>query len=140
MQKLNPLLKGRPDVAQKNTVLLGTIKGDLHDIGKNIVKALLEGNGFEVMDIGVDNAPESFVEAIKKHRPQVVGYSGLLTTTLAGMPDQIAALKEAGLRENVITIVGGAPVTAEFAQRNGVDLYGKDANEAVKVIQKALAV
>ena len=120
-------------------MLIGTIKGDLHDIGKNIVKALLEGNGFQVVDIGIDNAPEKFVAAVKKHSPDVVGYSGLLTTTLGGMPDQIEALKKAGLRESVITIVGGAPVTEDFAKRNGVDLFGKDANEGVLAIEKALA-
>ncbi len=138
MGVLTPLLKGRDEAARKGRVLLGTIKGDLHDIGKNIVKALLEGNGFEVVDIGIDNAPEKFVDAVKAHDPDVVGYSGLLTTTLAGMPDQIAALKEAGLRDKVTTIVGGAPVSLEFAERNGVDLYGKDANEAVLVIEKVL--
>ena len=79
------------------------------------------------------------MEAVREKKHQVVGYSGLLTTTLAGMPQQIAALKEAGLRDRVLTIVGGAPVTDEFARRNEVDLYGKDANEAVKVIEKALA-
>jgi 5-methyltetrahydrofolate--homocysteine methyltransferase len=120
-------------------VVLGTIKGDLHDIGKNMVKALLKGNGFEVIDIGIDNDPEKFLDAVKKHSPDVVGYSGLLTTTLAGIPDQMEALKKSGLRDKVLTIVGGAPVSREFAERNGVDLYGKDANEAVKVIEKALA-
>ncbi len=138
MKVLTPLMKGRKEAASKGRVLIGTVKGDLHDIGKNIVKALLEGNGFEVVDIGIDNAPEKFVEAIKDHKPEVVGYSGLLTTTLSGMPDQMAALKEAGLRDKVITIVGGAPVTSEFAERNGVDLYGKDANQAVLVIEEAL--
>jgi 5-methyltetrahydrofolate--homocysteine methyltransferase len=136
---LTPLLRDRPEAASKGRVLLGTIQGDLHDIGKNIVKALLEGNGFEVVDLGINNPPAKYVEAIKAHSPKVVGYSGLLTTTLAGIPDQMAALKEAGLRDRVITIVGGAPVTADFARRNGVDLYAKDANEAVKVIEKALA-
>ncbi len=139
MKALTPLLRDRPEATGKGRVLIGTIQGDLHDIGKNIVKALLEGNGFEVVDLGINNAPGRYVEAIKAHQPQVVGYSGLLTTTLAGMPDQMAALKEAGLRDRVITIVGGAPVSADFARRNGVDLYGKDANEAVKVIEKALA-
>jgi corrinoid protein of di/trimethylamine methyltransferase len=139
MKVLTPLLRDRPGVVSKGRVLIGTIKGDLHDIGKNIVKALLEGNGFEVVDLGINNAPEKYVEAIRAHSPKVVGYSGLLTTTLAGMPEQMAALKEAGLREQVVTIVGGAPVSADFAKRNGVDLYGKDANEAVKVIEKALA-
>jgi len=138
MKVLTPLLRDRPEAADKGKVLIGTIQGDLHDSGKHIVKALLEGNGFQVVDLGINNAPAKYVEAVKAHHPQVVGYSGLLTTTLAGMPDQIAALKEAGLREQVITIVGGAPVSADFARRNGVDLYGKDANEAVKVIEKAL--
>ena len=138
MKVITPLLSGRTDVVRKGTVLIGTIKGDLHDIGKNIVRALLEGNGFQVVDIGIDNSPEKFVEGIRKHSPDVVGYSGLLTTTLGGMPDQIEALTKAGLRESVITIVGGAPVTEDFAKRNGVDLFGKDANEGVLAIEKAL--
>jgi 5-methyltetrahydrofolate--homocysteine methyltransferase len=139
MKALTPLLAGRTDRPRRGKVLLGTIKGDLHDIGKNIVRALLEGNGFQVVDIGIDNAPEKFVQAVQANAPDVVGYSGLLTTTLGGMPDQLDALKKAGLREKVITIVGGAPVTADFARRNGVDLFGKDANEGVLAIEKALA-
>jgi 5-methyltetrahydrofolate--homocysteine methyltransferase len=139
MKVLAPLLAGRTEAARRGKVVLGTIKGDLHDIGKNIVRALLEGNGFTVVDIGIDNAPEKFVAAIQAHAPDVVGYSGLLTTTLGSMPEQIEALKKAGLREKVITIVGGAPVTEDFAKRNGVDLFGKDANEGVLAIEKALA-
>ncbi len=139
MKVLTPLLAGRRDVAKKGKVLIGTIKGDLHDIGKNIVRALLEGNGFQVVDIGIDNAPEKFVAAVRANSPDVVGYSGLLTTTLGTMPEQIEALKAAGLRDTVITIVGGAPVTEDFAKRNGVDLFGKDANEGVLAIEKALA-
>ena len=139
MKVIGPLLAGRKEAARKGKVLLGTINGDLHDIGKNIVRALLEGNGFEVVDIGIDNAPEKFVDAACTHSPDVVGYSGLLTTTLGGMPAQIDALKKAGLRDKVITIVGGAPVTEDFARRNGVDLFGKDANEGVIAIEKALA-
>ena len=139
MKVITPLLAGRTDMVRKGKVVLGTIKGDLHDIGKNIVRALLEGNGFQVVDIGIDNAPQKFVDAIRAHSPDVVGYSGLLTTTLGAMPDQIEALKKAGLRDKVITIVGGAPVTDDFARRNGVDLFGKDANEGVLAIEKALA-
>jgi len=139
MRVITPLLAGRADHSRKGMVLIGTIKGDLHDIGKNIVRALLEGNGFQVVDIGIDNPPEKFVEAARKHAPDVIGYSGLLTTTLGGMPDQIDALKKAGLRDKVITIVGGAPVTEDFARRNGVDLFGKDANEGVLAIEKAIA-
>jgi 5-methyltetrahydrofolate--homocysteine methyltransferase len=138
MSILSPLVEKSGDLTSKGKVVIGTIKGDLHDIGKNMVKALLKGNGFEVIDIGVDNTPGRFIDAIKEHGADVVGYSGLLTTTLAGIPDQIDALKKAGLRDKVLTIVGGAPVTPEFAERNEVDLYGRDANEAVKVIEKAL--
>ena len=138
MNILTPLVEKSGGLAKKGKVVIGTIKGDLHDIGKNMVKALLKGNGFEVIDLGIDNEPQSFIDAIKENNPDVVGYSGLLSTTLAGIPEQIAALKKAGLREKVITIVGGAPVTQDFAERNGVDLYGKDANEAVHVIEKAL--
>jgi len=138
MSILIPLLEKSGSFKAKGKVVIGTIKGDLHDIGKNMVKALLKGNGFEVIDMGVDNGPENFVKAIKEHDPDVVGYSGLLTTTLGGMPEQMEVLKKEGLRDKVITVVGGAPVTQEFAERNGVDLYGKDANEAVKVIEKAL--
>jgi 5-methyltetrahydrofolate--homocysteine methyltransferase len=138
MEILTPLVEGERKSVTKGTVLIGTIKGDLHDIGKNIVSALLKGNRYEVIDIGVDNSPEKFLEAVIKHEPDVVGYSGLLTTTLAGIPEQMEALQRKGFREKVITIVGGAPVTKQFAERNGVDLYGKDANEAVKAIEKAL--
>jgi 5-methyltetrahydrofolate--homocysteine methyltransferase len=138
MKVLTPLLKGERERARKARVLLGTIKGDLHDIGKNIVKALLEGNGFEVVDIGIDNAPPKFVDAARRCAPDVIGYSGLLTTTLGGMPGQMQALEDAGLREKTITIVGGAPVTKDFAERNGVDLFGRDANEGVLAIEAEL--
>jgi len=138
MKLLTPLLEKSKKKISKGKVVIGTIKGDLHDIGKNMVIALLKGNGFEIVDLGIDNAPEDFVQAVKKHKPDVVGYSGLLTTTLSGIPEQLDLLQKEGLRDTVLTIVGGAPVTEEFAQRNGVDLYGKDANEAVKVIEKAL--
>ena len=138
MDILAPRLEGNKDFKARGKIVLGTVKGDLHDIGKNMVKALLKGNGFEVIDLGIDNSPEKFVSAIKEHNPDVVGYSGLLTTTLGEIPAQIEALEKAGLREKVLTIVGGAPVTKDFAERNGVDLFGKDANEAVKVIEKAL--
>jgi len=139
MKELTPLMEGSDERVSRGTVVIGTIKGDLHDIGKNMVIALLKGNGFDVIDLGIDNGPDAFVRAVKEHHPDVVGYSGLLTTTLGGIPDQIEALKKAGLRDKVHTIVGGAPVTQDFADRNGIDLYGKDANEAVKVIEKALA-
>jgi 5-methyltetrahydrofolate--homocysteine methyltransferase len=138
MGVLTPLMEKGEGPSSKGKVVIGTIKGDLHDIGKNMVIALLRGNGFEVVDLGIDNTPGEFVKAVREHGPDVVGYSGLLTTTLAGIPDQIEALKKEGLRDRVLTIVGGAPVTEDFAARNKVDLYGKDANDAVRVIEKAL--
>ncbi len=139
MNVLTPLMGKGEGPASRGKVLIGTIKGDLHDIGKNMVIALLKGNSFQVVDLGIDNGPADFAQAVKEHEPDVVGYSGLLTTTLAGIPDQIETLKKERLRDRVLTIVGGAPVTAEFAERNSIDLYGKDANEAVKVIEEALA-
>jgi 5-methyltetrahydrofolate--homocysteine methyltransferase len=139
MQILTPLMADSEQRTGKGKIVIGTIKGDLHDIGKNLVIALLKGNGFEVVDLGIDNGPVDFVNAVREHSPDVVGYSGLLTTTLGGIPDQIRALQKEGLRDTVLTIVGGAPVTQDFASRNSIDLYGKDANEAVKVIEKALA-
>ncbi len=139
MKLLTPFLEKSRKKVSKGKVVIGTIKGDLHDIGKNMVIALLKGNGFEVVDLGIDNAPEDFVRAVKRYKPDVVGYSGLLTTTLSGIPEQLDLLQKEGLRDTVLTIVGGAPVTEEFARRNRVDLYGKDANEAVKVIERALA-
>jgi 5-methyltetrahydrofolate--homocysteine methyltransferase len=138
MGLLTPLMERGGEVASRGKVLIGTVKGDLHDIGKNMVIALLKGNGFEVVDLGIDNAPGDFVSAAKEHEPDVIGYSGLLTTTLAGIPEQIMALQKEGIRDKVLTIVGGAPVTEDFAARNGIDLYGKDANVAVQVIDEAL--
>jgi 5-methyltetrahydrofolate--homocysteine methyltransferase len=137
--RLTPLMEEGEGPASKGRVVIGTIKGDLHDIGKNMVIALLRGNGFDVIDLGIDNGPDAFVRAVEEHGPDVVGYSGLLSTTLGGIPDQIEALKKAGFHDKVLSIVGGAPVTQDFAERNGIDLYGKDANEAVLVIERALA-
>ena len=111
-------------------VVLGTVKGDLHDIGKNLVGMMLEGAGFEVVDLGTNVLPEQFVAAIRQHRPHFVGMSSLLTTTMLGMGKTIEALKEAGVREQVKVMVGGAPVTPEFAQQIGADLFAPDAATA----------
>jgi 5-methyltetrahydrofolate--homocysteine methyltransferase len=120
-------------------VVLGTVKGDLHDIGKNLVGMMLEGVGFEVIDLGVDVAPEGFVEAVEAHRPDFVGLSALLTTTMPGMRATVEALQEAGLRDRVAVMVGGAPVTQSFAEEIGADLYAPDASAAANRAKTLLA-
>ena len=109
------------------TIVMGTVKGDLHDIGKNLVGMLCEGAGFEVIDLGFNVEPEKFIEAIKQHQPNIVGLSALLTTTMRAMGHTINAIEEAGLRDQVKIMVGGAPVDAEFAERIGADGYGSNA-------------
>jgi 5-methyltetrahydrofolate--homocysteine methyltransferase len=108
-------------------ILMGTVKGDLHDIGKNLVNMMCEGAGFEIVDIGFNADPEKFVEAIKEHKPDVVGMSAMLTTTMRAMAHTIKAIEEAGLRDQVKIMVGGAPVDAAFAERIGADGYGSNA-------------
>jgi 5-methyltetrahydrofolate--homocysteine methyltransferase len=115
------------------TAVIGTVQGDQHDIGKNLVKMMLEGAGFAVVDLGVDVAPEAFVEAVKEHNPQVLGMSSLLTTTMGSQKDIIEALKAAGLREQVKIMVGGAPVTQAFCDEVGADAYTADAASAAQV-------
>ena len=117
-------------------VLLGTVKGDLHDIGKNLVAMMCEGAGFEVIDIGFNVEPEKFVAAIKKHQPQVVGMSAMLTTTMRAMGYTIKAIEEAGLRDTLKVMVGGAPVDAEFAKRIGADGYGSNAPAGSELAKK----
>ncbi len=112
-------------------VVLGTVQGDLHDIGKNLVGMMLEGAGFEVHDLGVDVAPGEFVEAVRDRKPDLVGLSALLTTTMTMMQTTIDALTEAGIRDQCKVIVGGAPLTEDFAQGIGADAYGADASVAV---------
>jgi len=119
-------------------VLLGTVKGDLHDIGKNLVGMMCEGAGFEVRDIGKDLAPEAFVEAVKKYEPDVIGLSALLTTTMRVMEHVIHALKEAGLRDKVKVMVGGAPVTQAFANQIGADGYASNAAAAADLAKKLM--
>jgi len=135
---LKPHLKGRK-LETGARVVLGTVEGDLHDIGKNLVRVMLEGSGYQVIDLGVDTKAEEFVDALKKYQAEILGLSGLLTITLANVPKILEALKKANLRDKVLIAVGGAPVTQDFVDRVGADLYGKDANIAVKVITRALA-
>lgn len=137
MEVLKPHLVGNA-AADKGTVVIGTLQGDLHDIGKNMVISMLEGAGYKCVDLGIDAPPEKFISAIKNNNADVVGFSGLLTTTLAGIPNYVRALKDAGLWGKVITIVGGAPVTDDFARRNEIDLYAPDSSIAVKVISSAV--
>ncbi len=132
---LRPLLVGA-GAKQVGKVLLGTVKGDLHDIGKNLVAMMCEGRGFEVIDIGFNADPEKFVEAVKKHQPQVVGMSAMLTTTMRAMGYTIKALEEAGLRDRVKIMVGGAPVDGEFAKRIGADGYGSNAPAGADLAMK----
>ena len=126
----------RPKLAEtgvKNIgkVAIGTVKGDLHDIGKNLVKMMLEGAGFEVIDLGVDVTTDKFVEAVKEHKPNIIGMSALLTTTMVNMVEVIKALDVAGLRDKVKIMVGGAPITQNYADQIGADGYSPDAASAV---------
>jgi len=130
MEILKPLLTEKK-IKGAGTVILGTVKGDLHDIGKNLVGMMLEGAGFEVIDLGIDVPPEKFIEEIKKTNAQIVGMSALLTTTMPAMKDVIAALTKEGVRKNVKVMIGGAPVTQEYADEIGADGYAPDAASAV---------
>ena len=112
-------------------IVMGTVKGDVHDIGKNLVNIMFEGAGFEVIDLGVQVAPEKFIAAIKEHEPDIVGFSAFLTTTMPMFKANINALEKAGLRDRVIIMVGGAPVTQEYADVVGADGYAADASAAV---------
>ena len=129
---LRPLL-AETGVEQVGTYVMGTVKGDVHDIGKNLVNIMLEGAGFTVHDLGVNVAPEVFVEKIVEHKPDVVGFSAFLTTTMPMFKANINALEKAGLRDEVIVMVGGAPVTQEYADAVGADGYAADASTAVRL-------
>jgi len=120
-------------------VLIGTVKGDLHDIGKNIVSMMIQGGGYEVIDLGVDVSADQFITAIKENKPQVLALSALLTTTMPNMTSTIKAIEEAGLRDQVKIIVGGAPVSQLFADEIGADGFAADAGSAVELIKAVLA-
>ena len=133
----------RPLLAQTGaetigTFLMGTVKGDVHDIGKNLVNIMLEGAGFEVIDIGVQAAPEKFIAGIEEHKPDIVGMSAFLTTTMPMFKANINAIEKAGLRDQVIIMVGGAPVTQEYADVSGADGYAADAATAVRRAKELL--
>jgi len=135
MKILEPYLKAG-DIPKLGRVVIGTVEGDLHDIGKNIVVTLLSASGFDVIDLGVDVTADKFVEAVKQYKPDIVGMSALLTTTMVNMKKVIEALKEAGLRDSVKIIVGGAPLTEEFAKEIGADGYAPDAVLGVEICKK----
>ncbi len=120
------------------TFVMGTVKGDVHDIGKNLVNIMLEGAGFTVFDLGVNVAPEKFVEQIQEHEPDIVGFSAFLTTTMPMFKANINAIEKAGLREKVIVMVGGAPVTQEYANAVGADGYAADASTAVRLAKELI--
>ena len=118
--------------------LLGTVRGDLHDIGKNLVRMMFEGKGIEVIDLGVDVPPERFVEAYKEEKPDVVALSALLTTTMGEMKNTVDAFIEAGIRDGVTIMVGGAPITEEFCKNAGADIYTADAASAAEAAKQAI--
>jgi 5-methyltetrahydrofolate--homocysteine methyltransferase len=131
MAVLRPLL-AETGVQTIGKFVMGTVKGDVHDIGKNLVNIMLEGAGFEVIDLGVQVAPEKFIDAINEHKPDIVGFSAFLTTTMPMFKANMNALQKAGLRDTVIVMVGGAPVTQEYADAVGADGYAADASATVK--------
>ncbi len=131
LQVLRPLLL-EGDAEYAGSIVIGTVQGDLHDIGKNLVAIMLEGAGFEVIDLGTDASPDDFVAAIREHEPELVGLSSLLTTTMLAMPTIIEAIDEAGLRDHVKLLVGGAPMNEARAKEFGADAYADNANAAVR--------
>lgn len=139
LEILKPLLKDASG-ASLGTLVIGTVKGDLHDIGKNLVASMLEGCGFEVINLGVDISDQQFVEAVKKYNPQIVCLSALLTTTMNYMQKVIDTLAAEGLRNKVKVLVGGAPVNEEFAMQIGADGYSSNANGAVLLAKRVLQV
>jgi 5-methyltetrahydrofolate--homocysteine methyltransferase len=139
MDILKPVLSEH-QIAPAGRVCIGTVKGDLHDIGKNLVSMMLEGAGFEVIDLGIDQPVEKFVNAVREYQPDILGLSALLTTTMPAMETVITALNEAGLHQSTRIMVGGAPITADYARLIGADGYAEDAAQAVRVARELVAV
>jgi corrinoid protein of di/trimethylamine methyltransferase len=135
LELLRPLLAAS-GAQPAGRVVIGTVKGDLHDIGKNLVASMLEGGGFEVIDLGADVPPERFIEAVREKNARIVALSALLTVTMPAMRKTIDALKEAGIRDQIKVMVGGAPVTQQFAEEIGADGYGENATAAVALARK----
>ena len=143
MQECTTLLKPyfqEGDITSKGKVLIGTVRGDLHDIGKNLVSMMLEGAGFTITDLGVNVSPEKFVEKTKEVKPDIVGMSALLSTTMPAMPETIKSLEKAGLRDKVKVMIGGAPVTEKYAQQIKADAYASDAGSAVNRAKNLLGI
>ncbi|MEM2744609.1 MAG: corrinoid protein, partial [Nitrososphaerota archaeon] len=139
IEKLKPFLSTKETKSKTlGKVLIGTVKGDLHDLGKNLVAIMLSINGFEVIDLGKDVPTELFIEKIKEHNPDVLGLSALMSTTMYEQKNIIKALEDSGLRSKVKVIVGGAPVTKEWAEEIGADGYAENAIEAVKIVKNLL--
>jgi methylmalonyl-CoA mutase cobalamin-binding domain/chain len=138
MEILRPLL-AETGVEPIGKVVIGTVKGDIHDIGKNLVAMMLEGAGFEVIDIGINNAVEKYLEALETHKPDILGMSALLTTTMPYMKVVVDTLKEKGMREEFIVLVGGAPLNEEFGKAVGADAYCRDAAIAVETAKSLIA-
>ncbi|HBV88767.1 B12-binding domain-containing protein [Desulfosporosinus sp.] len=138
MQLVKPLILTE-DIPSAGKVVIGTVKGDLHDIGKNLVSMMLESAGYTVINVGVDAGPEKFLQAVKEHQPGVIGMSALLTTTMLAMKDTIELLKEEGLRDKVKVIIGGAPISQDFADEIGADGFAPDAGSAADLCKKLLA-
>src|SRR5690348_2895857 len=138
MEILRPLL-AETDAERVGTVVIGTVKGDIHDIGKNLVAMMLEGAGFEVYDLGINNPVENYLAALEEHKPDILGMSALLTTTMPYMKVVIETLKEKGIRDDYIVLVGGAPLNEEFGKAVGADAYCRDAAVAVETAKSLLA-
>ena len=138
LELVRPLMTARGD-KPLGRVAIGTVKGDLHDIGKNLVAAMLEGGGFEVIDLGVNVTPEKFIAAVNDKGAQIVAMSALLTTTMPSMKTTIDALKQAGVRDKVKVLIGGAPITQKYADEIGADGYSENAVGAVALAKKAVA-
>jgi 5-methyltetrahydrofolate--homocysteine methyltransferase len=137
LERLRPHLLSR-DLETRGKILIGTVKGDLHDIGKNIVALMLEASGFDVVDLGIDLESDVFIQKIEEHEPQILGLSALLTTTMNEITNVVEAMIKAGVRDKVKVIVGGAPLNQEFARQVGTDGYGADATEAVRICKELI--
>jgi len=138
MDLVKPLILSE-DIPSAGKVVIGTVKGDLHDIGKNLVGMLLESAGYTTINLGVDAGPEKFLEAVKEHNPHIIAMSALLTTTMLSMKDTIELLKEEGLRDKVFVIIGGAPISQDFSDEIGADGFAPDAGSATDLCKKLLA-
>ena len=136
MKKLEPILAGIQTAGSQGQVIIGTVNGDIHDIGKNIVVTLLKGSGFEVLDLGVDVSPDKFVAALQETQARVLGLSALLTTTYPAMKSAVDALRQAGIRDRVKVIIGGAPCNEQVRAYSGADHYARDAVEGVNICKE----